>query len=151
MRSSSSAIASLLPVLVAGLLAAAPAQAAVPLHPDGSDLDLSPDTPEVLATLAADGSYTIRLVPQGPWTEAELTVSGDGSHELAAVDGASPVLVEGVRDGMGPIGLTLAVVTPDRRGVSWSFTVEPELLPVKAPSAAPADGSSRRKKRRRDR
>jgi hypothetical protein len=43
----------------------------------------------------------------------------------------------------------LVVVTPDDHGVSWSFEVQPELLPVKAPPSTPSEGKKRRSRRAR--
>lgn len=104
---------------------------------------------EASATLSADGAFTLLLLPGTPWKAAELTVSGDGSHDLGPSDGTAPVEVAGVREGLGPIRVELVAVTPDDHGVSWSFEVQPELLPVQAPASPPAEGKKRRGRRAR--
>ena len=104
---------------------------------------------EASATLAADGTFTLLLLPDQPWKAAELTISGDGSHDLGPSDGTAPVEIAGVRDGLGPLWVELVVVTADDHGVSWSFEVQPELVPVRAPASSPAEGKKRRGKRAR--
>jgi len=102
---------------------------------------------EASATLAPDGSYTLVMLPEGPWSQASLSVSGDGSFELGPTDGSAPVEVQGVRDQQGPLWVQLDAVTPDDHGISWSFEVQPELLPTPAPDMPPRAGHRRRHKR----
>jgi len=103
---------------------------------------------EASATLASDGSFTLLLRPDQAWSQAELTVGGDGFHDLGPSDGTAPVQVAGVVDGVGPLWVELAAVTPQQHGVSWSFQVQPELLPVAAPPVDLTDVGRRRHARR---
>lgn len=139
--------------LLSGLaLVAAPARANPdPDLPAALAWDPAHTPLEASATLAADGTFTLHLLPEQAWTSAELTVSGDGSHALGPADGTAPVTVAGVRDGLGPIQVDLVAVTADLKGVSWSFEVQPELLPVAAPESAPAEGRKSRRARRAQR
>lgn len=103
---------------------------------------------EASATLASDGSFTLLLRPDQAWSQAELTVGGDGFHDLGPADGTAPIEVAGVVDELGPLRVELAAVTPQQHGVSWSFQVQPELLPVAAPPVELTDLGRRRRARR---
>ena len=91
---------------------------------------------EATATVAPDGTFTLVLLPEQPWTVAEVRVRGAGAVLLGAADGSSPVEVSGVLDQVGALHVTMMTVSPDSHGVSWSFSVDPELLPVSSPTVA---------------
>ena len=122
--------------------ASAPDQAPLPMawDPDHTPLEAS-------ATLAPDGTFTLMLIPEGPWTQASLSVSGDGSFDLGPADASAPVEIQGVRDDLGPLQVQLDAVLPDAHGVSWSFEVQPELLPTPAPPMPPKGSHRKRHKR----
>lgn len=109
---------------------------------------------EATATMGTDGRYTLRLLPGMAWTAAEVSVSGGGSQDLGPSDGSAPVEVRGIRDGVGALKVELLAQTPDRRGVSWSFEVQPVVLPATRPpreEVLPAERQPRGRKGRKGR
>ncbi len=98
---------------------------------------------EATATISADGQYTLILLPELAWSAAELSVEGAGSMELGPAADGGRVEVSGVLDRTGTLVVELMAVTPDAQGVSWSFEVEPELLPVAPPDRLPAADKKR--------
>ena len=91
---------------------------------------------DATATISPDGRWTLVLIPGESWSAAELTVRGAGSFDLGAQDGTRPIEVSGLLDGAGTLYVDLSLVTGASRGVSWSFPVEPELLPTAPPESA---------------
>lgn len=139
----------LLTTLAAAWATPASASSADPLdQPAAMAWDPAHTPLEASATLAADGSFTLVLLPEQAWTVAELSVRGDGAYDLGPSDGNDLVEVAGVLDGIGPLWVELVAVTPDAQGVSWSFEVQPELLPVAPPELGPATDGKRRRSRR---
>ena len=124
--------------------------AAQPL-PEGEVLGATAPPPVAHVSLAPDGSYDLVFqAPQG-WQEAEITVSGDRSHDVDAALTDELVRLEGVTSSRGPIRITVQAATTDHRGVTWQFSVDPELVPMPAPELGEPAGRGRkgRKGRRR--
>jgi len=119
-------------LFLVGLAHAAPLAPVLPVV----DADLPPH--EASATISADGSFTLVLLPERPWTAAEVSVRGAQSIDLGATDGSAPIEVSGVVDAVGTLSIELWVVTPEAHGVAWTFSVDPELLPIEPPVMAPA-------------
>lgn len=100
--------------------------------------------PRAHLMLAPDGSYDLLLQSTRGWDEAEITVSGDGSHDVGAVGEDEPFRLEGMTSVQGPLRVTVQAVTPDEHGMTWMFTVDPELVPMRAPVGSDLlDGRSR--------
>lgn len=129
------------PLLLA--LLAAPAQAQPLLLSPDQVVDPVLVPHEATATMAADGSFTLVLLPEQAWTQAELSIGGGGSVDLGPADGSAPVVIDGVVDQVGRLYLELATVSTDSHGVSWTFSVDPELLPVQSPELARGERSRR--------
>lgn len=104
----------------------------------GAVIEETAGLPMVHATLAPDGRYTLVIRADTAWEAAELTVRGDHSMDLGAAEAGAPVHVEGWTTARGPLGLALVAVTPETRGVAWSFSVDPELVPMASPPPVPA-------------
>ena len=51
--------------------------------------------PAFNGTLAADGQFTLRVLPDTPWESAEVRVVGGGVTELGPAEAEVPVIVEG--------------------------------------------------------
>lgn len=122
-------------LLLTALLGTALAQ---PL-PEGDLRNTPPAPPLAHATLAADGSYDMVIQPPQGWDEAEITVSGDGSHDLGAALTDEPVHLSGWTSVRGPLSVTVQAATGNHRGTTWIFTVEPELVPTAPPAMEGAD------------
>ena len=54
--------------------------------------------PAVTATLAADGHYTIRIIPDTAWTSAELQVLGGETTDIGPAKAGDAIAVEGWTD-----------------------------------------------------
>ncbi len=81
-------------------------------------------------TLAPDGTYDLLLQPPRGWEQAEITVSGDGAHDIGAVDADEPLYLSGVTSGRGEIWVVVQAVDSDEHGITWMFGVDPELVPL---------------------
>ena len=98
-------------------------------------------TPLAHVMLAPDGSYDLMLQSSLGWDEAEITVSGDGSHDVGAVGEDEPFHLEGLTSVQGPLHVTVQAVTPDEHGMTRMFTVDPELVPMRAPVGSESLGN----------
>ncbi len=92
--------------------------------------------PPAEATLSADGHYVLLLRADEAWAAAEVKVDGDGALDLGAVPAGEAVRVEGWVDEPGPLAVRVAAATPDDRGLTWRFFVDPDLVPVASPVPA---------------
>jgi hypothetical protein len=94
-------------------------------------------TPDVTATLAGDGYYTIRIVPDVAWRSAELTVQGGETADLGPAEVGSPIVVDGWTEGQQLLRVTLAVAGVDGKGRTWMLEVEPFRVPANTPLLTP--------------
>ena len=93
--------------------------------------------PEVTATLATDGQYTIRIVSDVSWTAAELRVFGGETTELGPIESGQSISVEGWTDEHQSIRITLSAAVSDGQGRTWMFDVEPFRVPAVVPPMTP--------------
>jgi hypothetical protein len=89
--------------------------------------------PAFHGTLAADGQFTVRIIPDSAWESAELHVVGGGATELDAAEPEVSVVVEGWTDADGPLRITLIAAQPSGKGVTWLVEVDPFRVPASAP------------------
>ena len=94
-------------------------------------------TPDVTATLAGDGYYTIRIVPDLAWRSAELTVQGGETADLGPAQMDVPVVVDGWIESQQLLRVTLAVAGVDGKGRTWMLEVEPFRGPANTPVLTP--------------
>jgi|TARA_B110000495_G_scaffold108466_1_gene93776 hypothetical protein len=94
-------------------------------------------TPDVTATLAGDGYYTIRIVPDLAWRSAELTVQGGETADLGPAQMDVPVVVDGWIESQQLLRVTLAVAGVDGKGRTWMLEVEPFRVPANTPVLTP--------------
>ena len=95
------------------------------------------------ATLAPDGTYSLIVQPDTAWAAAEVSVDDDAAWAVGPVEAEMPVRVDGVTSGTGPLHVTVQAATVDDHGVTWSFDVDPELVPVASPHLDRAAGPRR--------
>lgn len=134
-------------MLVLGLLcslALADAAHAGPLGGSLTDSSEGAAPPLAQATLAPDGSYDLLVQPPRGWQEAEITVSGDGAHDVGAVGLDERLRLAGVTESRGRLEVMVQAVDEDDRGITWVFTVDPELVPLASPGPGGADEARRR-------
>ena len=93
--------------------------------------------PSVTATLAADGYYSIRLVPDISWKSAEVKVLGGETTDIGPADPGDTVSVEGWTDEQQSLRITLSAAGTDGKGSTWLFEVEPFRVPAKVPLLTP--------------
>lgn len=93
--------------------------------------------PEVSATLTADGQYTIRVIPDTPWTAGELRVLGGETADLGPSEAKQIVTVSGWTDSQQALQVTLSVAGTDGKGRTWIMEVEPFRTPAKGPVMTP--------------
>ena len=93
--------------------------------------------PSVTATLAADGHYSIRLVPDIAWTAAELKVLGGETADLGPAEPGETVVVEGWTDEQQSLRISLSAAGTDGKGSTWLFEVEPFRVPATVPVFTP--------------
>jgi hypothetical protein len=98
--------------------------------------------PRATATLSADGQYDVRIVPDVGWLSAEITVDGN-STDVGPVQADDPIDVVGTTTKIGTLSVQVMAVTTDNRGVTWTFQVEPEILPAEAPDMSGAASKKR--------
>ncbi len=101
-------------------------------------------TPDFHGTLAADGQFTVRVVPERSWESAEMHVVGGGATELGAAEAGVPVVVEGWTDADGPLRVTLMAVESQGKGVTYLIEVEPFRVPATAPGLTDRRSRSKR-------
>jgi len=94
-------------------------------------------TPDVTATLAGDGYYTIRIVPDMAWRSAELTVQGGETADLGPAEVGGPIVVDGWTEGQQLLRVTLAAAGVDGKGRTWMLEVEPFRVPANTPMLTP--------------
>lgn len=90
--------------------------------------------PTFHGTLAADGHYTLRIVPDRGWESAEMYVQGGGTTELGVAESGVPVLIEGWTDLHGPLRVTLIAAERGGRGVTHMIEVDPFRVPASPPA-----------------
>ena len=93
--------------------------------------------PRVSATLAADGHYSIRIIPDLAWSVAELRVLGGETADLGPAEVDEVVNVEGWTDAHQSMQITLTAAGVDGKGHTWMFDVEPFRTPAKSPDLTP--------------
>lgn len=93
--------------------------------------------PMVSATLASDGYYTIRIVPDTAWKAAELKVMGGENTDLGPAKIEEVVTADGWTDEQRSLRITLTAAGVDGRGWTWMFDVEPFRVPAKTPELTP--------------
>ena len=94
-------------------------------------------SPDVTATLAGDGYYTIRIVPDLAWRSAELTVQGGETADLGPAEADGAVVVDGWTESQQLLRVTLAVAGEDGKGRTWMIEVEPFRVPANTPVLTP--------------
>lgn len=90
--------------------------------------------PTFNGTLAADGQFTLRVVPDASWESAELHVVGGGVTELGPAEPDVPVVVEGWTEADGPLRVTLISAQSDGKGITWMVEIDPFRVPASSPS-----------------
>jgi hypothetical protein len=93
--------------------------------------------PEVSATLASDGYYTIRIVPDHGWKSAEMTVQGGETADLGPADKDAPLTVDGWTENRTLMRITLSAASNDGVGRTWMMEVEPFRVPAATPLLTP--------------
>ena len=100
--------------------------------------------PVAQATLAPDGQYDLVLQPPRGWEEAEITVGGGEAHDVGAVDLDEPLRLEGVTSAKGELSVTVQAVDGSDHGITWIFTVVPELVPLGSPRSERLEADGKR-------
>ena len=93
--------------------------------------------PSVSATLAADGHYTLRIVPERGWESAELSVAGGETIDLGPAQPDKPVEIEGWTVDQNILRITITTSRAGGKGTSWMMEVEPFRVPARAPDLQP--------------
>lgn len=104
--------------------------------------------PGASATLSADGQYTLLLQPDKAWSQAEVTVSGDGTTDLGPNGQDQSVRIDGYTSAQGPLWVTVQAVTEREVGLTWMFSVDPESIPVARPVLEVGQRKSKRRRAR---
>lgn len=89
--------------------------------------------PSVEAMVSPDGAYVLRLSPAQSWVAAEVSVSGGVSADVGAHEAGSSFSVEGALSAPGTMWITVNAALNDAHGVSWVFSVEPQVVPMRSP------------------
>ncbi len=93
--------------------------------------------PEVTATLASDGYYTIRIVPEFAWKSAEMVVQGGETADLGPASKDAPLTVDGWTENQTTMRITLASAGTDGVGRTWMMEVVPFRVPAANPPLTP--------------
>ncbi len=89
--------------------------------------------PSAEATISLDGEYTLVIRSPCGWEEAEVAVAGGGAEDVGAVEAGQELRIEGSLEQAGTMWVTIQAAIDDHTGKSWTFSVEPELVPVSSP------------------
>ena len=93
--------------------------------------------PEVTATLAADGHYMIRVVPDVGWKSAEISVAGGETEDVGPATVEQVVSVEGWTDDQESLRVTITAVGTRGEGRTWMMEVDPFRVPATKPVLTP--------------
>ena len=99
--------------------------------------NLSWASPAVTATLAPDGYYTVRIIPERPWRAAEMTVAGGETRDLGPASAEEVVLVDGWTQDHQSLRITLQTSGTDGRGRTWMMEIDPFRVPSSNPPLTP--------------
>ena len=90
--------------------------------------------PSAAATLDPSGAYTLVLNVQQAWLSAEISVAGGETVELGATPVGAVLELEGSTTATGPLWIVVRAAIGDEDGVTWTFSVDPQLLPAPQPA-----------------
>ena len=90
-------------------------------------------SPMMSATLAADGHYTLRVIPDRSWVEAEVSVAGGETADLGPAEVDVPVVIEGWTVDQGALRVKLTIAGKGGQGVTWLLEVDPFRVPARVP------------------
>jgi hypothetical protein len=92
------------------------------------------EAPHATASMATNGEFSLELVPAVDWESAEISVAGADAVEVGAHRRGQPLLVEGTTALAAPLRVTVRAALSQEHGVTWVFTVDPDLvLPMRGP------------------
>ena len=94
-------------------------------------------TPAITATLAPDGYYTVRIIPERPWKSAEMSVAGGETRDLGPAGAEEVVVVDGWTQDHQSLRITLQTAGTDGRGHTWMVEVDPFRVPSTNPPLTP--------------
>ncbi len=94
-------------------------------------------TPAITATLAPDGYYTVRIIPERPWKSAEMTVAGGETKDLGPAQAEEVVVVDGWTQDDQSLRITLQTAGTDGRGRTWMVEIDPFRVPSSNPPLTP--------------
>ena len=94
-------------------------------------------TPAITATLAPDGYYTVRIIPEHGWKSAEMSVAGGETRDLGAAAAEEIVVVDGWTLDHQSLRITLQTAGTDGRGRMWMMEIEPFRVPSSNPPLTP--------------
>lgn len=99
---------------------------------------LSADTaraapPRGAATLDTAGRYTVTLNPEQAWIAAEISVAGGETVEVGPTASAAVLELEGTTTATGPLWLVVRAAVEEQTGVTWTFSLDPQLIPDPPP------------------
>ncbi len=89
--------------------------------------------PRAAATLDTSGRYTVTLNPEQAWLSAEISVAGGETVELGPTAPAAVLELEGTTSATGPLWLVVRAAVEDQTGVTWTFSLDPQLIPDPPP------------------
>ena len=89
--------------------------------------------PEASAIISSDGQYSLILQPSVSWQEAEISISGDGAEDYGPAELGSELRIEGVLDKPGVLWVSVQAAINETTGMSWVFSVDPEVVPASSP------------------
>lgn len=89
--------------------------------------------PRAAATLDTAGRYTVTLNPDQAWLSAEISVAGGETVELGPTASAAVLELEGTTSATGPLWLVVRAAVEDQTGVTWTFSLDPQLIPDPPP------------------
>ena len=92
--------------------------------------------PRAAATLDTSGRYTVTLNPDQAWLSAEISVAGGDTVELGPTASAAVLELEGTTSATGPLWVVVRAAVQDQTGVTWTFSLDPQLLPDPPPRFA---------------
>lgn len=90
--------------------------------------------PSAAATLDPNGAYSIVLHVQRPWISAEISVAGGETVELGQTAAGAVLELEGTTTSLGPLWIVVRAAVAEEEGVTWTFAVDPQLLPTRQPA-----------------
>jgi len=93
--------------------------------------------PAITATLAPDGYYTVRIIPERAWKSAEMSVAGGETRDLGPAAAEEVVLVDGWTQDHQSLRITLQTAGTDGRGRTWMMEIDPFRVPSSNPPLTP--------------